>query len=163
MKTHKLFTIMLALVLLFAFSAFAGDEKVADKEDVKKELKAQTHCPVMGGKINSEIYTDIQGQRVYHCCPGCKKPLKEDPDKFFKKAAEEGVLFENIQTTCAVSGMKLEKKEKYTDFEGRRVYFCSDKCATAFDKEPQKYLSMMDMPSKEMKKEDHSKMNHEGH
>jgi YHS domain-containing protein len=154
---RKLYTFTLALVtsLLLALPSFAQDTAKkqpaptpSKKQDKPKELKPQTVCPVMGGKIDSAYYTDIQGQRVYHCCPMCSKKLKADPDKYFKKAAEQGVLFENIQTTCPVSGEKLEDKSVYTDYEGRRIYFCCKKCRGTFAKDPAKYLEKLDAPAK---------------
>jgi len=143
MKQFKQFAVALALLLAASFSAYAVEGK---QEAKPKELKNQTNCPVMGGKIDSSYYTDIQGQRVYHCCPMCSKKLKADPDKYFKKAAEEGILFENIQTTCPVSGEKLEDKSIYTDYEGRRIYFCCKNCRGKFNADPQKFLSAMDQP-----------------
>ena len=98
----------------------------------------------MGGKIDSSTYTDIQGQRVYHCCPGCSKALKKDPDKYFKDASAKGILFENIQTTCPVSGEELKEKSVKVDFEGRRVFFCCENCVSKFEKEPQKFLKKLD-------------------
>jgi len=74
----------------------------------------------------------------------CSAKLKADPDKYFKKAAEQGILFENIQTTCPVSGEELENKTVYTDYEGRRVYFCCKKCRGKFAKDPQEYLQKLD-------------------
>lgn len=137
-----------------------GQDKSPEKP---KELKNQTHCPVMGGKIDSTVFTDIQGQRVYHCCPSCIPKIKADPDKYFKKAAAQGILFENIQTTCPVSGEAIDKS-KFVDFEGRRIYFCCNQCIKDFNKDPQKFLSKMDQssekPSSDMEKEHDT---HEGH
>jgi YHS domain-containing protein len=169
MRKLQIITVMFLFAMLVAGTAFAEDKKAEVKATKKIELKEQTLCPVMGGKINTKVYTDIQGQRVYHCCPGCSAPLKKDPDKYFQKAAAEGVLFENIQTTCPVSGAELKKKEVALDFEGRRVYFCCEGCVSAFKKDPQKYLTMIDEPADKTKKkdmkmdhgsEDHSKHNH---
>ncbi len=165
---------MLRRILVFAIGAtmvaglavHAGDEKPDSKKDSAKELKAQTHCPVMGGKIDSTVYTDIQGHRVYHCCPACIPKIKADPDKYFKKAAAEGVLFENIQVMCPVSGEKLEAKTVYSDYEGRRVYFCCKKCQGMFDKNPKKFIKELDatMPStKPEDKKPEEKTGHEGH
>ena len=100
MKLSRTLTIMVAMLMVTSLAVFAGEKKQDAKTDAPKELKNQTTCPVMGGKIDSTVFTDIQGQRVYHCCAGCSEPMKKDPDKFFKKAAAEGVLFENIQTNC---------------------------------------------------------------
>ena len=33
--------------------------------------KAQTNCPVQGGEIDKEVFVDVDGKRVYFCCPGC--------------------------------------------------------------------------------------------
>jgi YHS domain-containing protein len=134
----------LALIAGLAVSARADEAEKPTATEPPKELKNQTHCPVMGGKIDSTVYTDIQGQRVYHCCPMCSATLKADPDKYFKKAAEEGVLFENIQTTCPVSGEKLKDKSVYTDYDGRRIAFCCKKCLGTFNEHPAKYLKNLD-------------------
>ncbi|HKK20734.1 MAG TPA: YHS domain-containing protein [candidate division Zixibacteria bacterium] len=148
----KIMTLLVALAtLMVTQSAFAAND--ATKTDPqtaapKKELKHQTKCPVMGGDIDSTQYTDIQGQRVYHCCSMCSEKLKADPDKYFKEAAAEGILFENIQTNCPVCGMKLEEKDLRTDYEGRRVFFCSTDCSKTFDKDPQMYLKKLDEMTK---------------
>jgi YHS domain-containing protein len=135
---------ILAGTLVLSSVAFAGEGKGEAESVAAKELKNQTHCPVMGGKIDSAVFTDIQGQRVYHCCPMCSDKLKADPDKYFKKAAEEGVLFENIQTVCPVSGKELKDRSVFSDHEGRRVYFCCEGCIAAFDKDPSTHLSKLD-------------------
>lgn len=127
--------VALILLVTVAVNAESGEKAEAGL------YKHQTVCPVMGGKIDSTIYTDIQGQRVYHCCAGCSSKLKADPDIYFKKSATEGILFENIQTTCVVSGMKLKSKDYFVDFEGRRVYLCGPECKIKFEADPVKYLS----------------------
>lgn len=165
MSLRKILFTLAGLTLATSMAVFAGDAKTEVKKDAPKELKNQTNCPVMGGKIDSTAYTDIQGQRVYHCCPMCTAKLKADPDKYFKQAAADGILFQNIQTTCPVSGEKLEEKTVFTDFEGRRVYFCCANCKGKFAKDPQKYLKNLDKPAAaptdEKKDEKHDE--HEGH
>ena len=180
MKTLKL-TILLGLfTLALSMAAIAGDKKdnkAAEKKPATEQsapeaehakpvaLKNQTHCPVMGGEIDSSAYTDIQGQRVYHCCPMCSKKLKADPDKYFKKAAADGILFENIQTKCPVSGEALDENAKFFDYEGRRVYVCCEKCQSEFMKDPKAYLDKMtgqvEADKKADAKETGAKMNHE--
>jgi YHS domain-containing protein len=53
--------------------------------------KEQVNCPVMGGKINKEIYADHDGKRVYFCCAMCIDTFKKDPAKSLKKLEDEGV------------------------------------------------------------------------
>ena len=150
MKQITHITLLLAVLLLSSLGAYADDSKEEATKDAPKQLEDQTNCPVMGGAIDSTIFTDIQGQRVYHCCPMCSTKMKADPDKYFNKAAEEGILFENIQTTCPVSGQKLQDKAVFADFEGRRIYFCCEKCRVTFNDDPHEFLSKMDAPTKKM-------------
>ncbi|MFQ5498217.1 MAG: hypothetical protein ACE5FH_00960 [Candidatus Zixiibacteriota bacterium] len=154
MKSSRLIATAVVALLVSVPVAFAG-EAATDATHGKapdpavhapKELKHQTNCPVMGGLIDSTAYTDIQGQRVYHCCPMCTKKLKADPDKYFNEAAEAGILFENIQTTCPVSGKKLGENAIYSDYQGRRLYFADSTSIELFNKAPKKYLTMMDEP-----------------
>ncbi|NOZ21081.1 MAG: YHS domain-containing protein, partial [Planctomycetes bacterium] len=49
-----------------------------------QDKRPQTICPVMGGKIDKNVHTDFQGQRIYFCCPGCVAKFKADPDKYLK-------------------------------------------------------------------------------
>ena len=130
MKKITLFVVLLGF--LFSGTAFAE----------KEELKPQALCPVMGGKINKEVYIDYQAQRIYFCCPSCKEAFLKDPEKFMKKFAEEKVLLESVQEKCSVMGGKINK-DVYTDYNGRRVYFCCKSCVPSFSKDPETYLTKL--------------------
>jgi YHS domain-containing protein len=58
--------------------------------------KDQEVCPVMGGKINKDVYTDYQGMRVFFCCPACIDVFKKDPEGHLKKMKEAGVTPEKV-------------------------------------------------------------------
>jgi hypothetical protein len=75
-------------------STGAKAEGAAEAE--KPELKPQTTCPVMGGKINRDAFVDVKGQRVYVCCSGCIAPIKADPDKYLAKIAANGERAEAV-------------------------------------------------------------------
>jgi YHS domain-containing protein len=139
----------LSLVAIFlgaASIAVGAETKQAPKKAATPPvLKHQTLCPVMGDEIDSSQYLDIQGQRVYFCCKKCEAKLKADPDKYFKQAAADSVLFENIQTSCPVSGKPIDTSV-YVDYQGRRLFFCCDKCPVEFAKDPQSILKKMDQP-----------------
>jgi YHS domain-containing protein len=53
--------------------------------------QAQTTCPVLGGKIDKNVYADYKGERVYFCCNGCDAGFKKDPEKYLKKMKEQGI------------------------------------------------------------------------
>jgi len=87
-KTIVIFVLVgLALLLLVppllaACGAACGPEKA--------QLKPQSVCPVLGGKVNKDVYVDVKGYRVYACCPGCLPKIKADPDKYLAKIKASG-------------------------------------------------------------------------
>lgn len=74
------------VVLVFTLAAFTAGAALAAAAP-----QPQTTCPVLGGKINKEVYTDYQGQRIYFCCSGCDTEFKKDPEKYLQKMKEQGV------------------------------------------------------------------------
>lgn len=164
MKSQRILIWTSSLLIAGTMSVFAGEKTENSKESMsqtdkaqvvqsakKVALKNQTICPVMGGVIDSAAFTEIHGQRVYHCCQMCEKKLTANPELYFKAAAEEGVLFENIQTKCPISEMKLNDSI-FTDYIGRRVYFGSQECRDTFLKDPVQYLShLLDAPKVDTK------------
>jgi YHS domain-containing protein len=121
-----------ALIALGATLAFALPEK------------KQTVCPITGKPI-SKVSVDFQGQRIYFCSKECVTAFKADPEKVFAKFAAEGIVPENIQKTCPVSGEKLGGMGKpvFVDWKGRRVFFCCAGCKPDFQKDPAKYLAKL--------------------
>jgi Cu(I)/Ag(I) efflux system membrane fusion protein len=59
--------------------------------------KPQTHCPVMGGEINKEVFTDYNGMRIYFCCAGCDAEFKADPEKYLQQMKAENIAPENLE------------------------------------------------------------------
>lgn len=115
------------------------------------QLGPQTHCPVMGGAINKDVYVDYKGKRIYFCCPGCEGSFMEKPEEYLEKMRAAGVRPEPLagtagemkpQTHCPVMGGEVNK-EVYVDYKGQRIYFCCPGCDGAFQKEPEKYLEKM--------------------
>ena len=47
------------------------------------------------------------------------------------------------QTTCPVMGGEVDKSV-YSDYEGKRVYFCCDACRKDFQKDPAMYIKKME-------------------
>ena len=88
-KTKKLLIVVLLCSLLV--TTLAGcKEKVepAATTETKESVSAvveQTTCPVMGGAINKELFTEYKGKKVYFCCSGCKGPFEKNPEKYIDK------------------------------------------------------------------------------
>ncbi|MGV8042693.1 MAG: hypothetical protein AB2L07_22450 [Thermoanaerobaculaceae bacterium] len=130
-------SVLLAVTAMVLFGAVA----------LASEGKPQTTCPVSGKPIDraTSPHVDWQGQRIFFCCNACPAKLKADPEGFFAKAAEAGVVFDNVQTTCPVSGEKLDEMGKPThlDYKGRRVMFCCGSCEKSFKADPEKHLAKL--------------------
>jgi YHS domain-containing protein len=76
------------LITIFAVGYVLAEETV--------KSKPQANCPVMGGKINKEIYADYEGKRVYFCCAGCIPEFQKDPAKYIQKLENEGMILDDV-------------------------------------------------------------------
>jgi YHS domain-containing protein len=47
------------------------------------------------------------------------------------------------QTTCPVMEGNPIKKEIFTEYQGKKVYFCCPPCETKFRADPEKYLAKL--------------------
>jgi YHS domain-containing protein len=81
MKITRTLTLIIALTAFLAGTAWTAP---------------QTNCPVMGGAINKQHYSDYQGKRVYFCCPACISEFKKDPAKYIKKLEDQGIELEKV-------------------------------------------------------------------
>ncbi len=128
------------VLVLGAAVALAADQPAS---------KPQTTCPVTGKAIDPKTspHVDWQGQRIYFADAAAADTFRKDPEKVFATIAAEGVTLENIQTTCPVSGDKLEGgdmgKPVTMAYKGRTIKFCCPMCPPKFKADPAKYLAKL--------------------
>lgn len=134
----------IATALLVAGLAIGMTSLAAEKQEAPK--KKQTHCAVMRqNPINTNLYVDVRGKRIYVCCPGCIGKIKADPDKYIKQMEADGMTLENapvMQKTCPVSDKPINKN-LYVDADGYRIYTCCPNCIGAVKADPEKYIKKM--------------------
>jgi YHS domain-containing protein len=128
--------IALAGILALTAVTVGAAEKKADEDAAK--LVPQKSCPIMGGAINKDYYTDVRGQRVYVCCPGCKNAIEKDPEAALKKLDEKGQYAESQQKICPVMKRPINK-DLFVEYKGRRLYVCCKSCLGAVKANPEKY------------------------
>lgn len=119
----------LMMVLLLLTAGYIAAEDVTDKDNVTKNTccketvteNSQSICPVMGEKINSEIYVDYEGKRIYFCCQGCVDTFKADPAPYMKKIQDSGVVLAKTPccdnkncSGCKKHGEKTSAVEKHS-------------------------------------------------
>jgi YHS domain-containing protein len=66
--------------------------------DAPQAVKKQTHCPIMGGTINTNVFTVYEGKKVYFCCKGCIAPFKKDATSYISKMEKEGIVLEKVES-----------------------------------------------------------------
>jgi len=156
----KKLTILLVAVLMFSFAVADIYAKVSDDNKKKSSVTEANvwttedgakhyKCPVMGGEgvVDSKtISSVVDGKRYYYCCAGCVKKFEAEPAKYLKNFAMPGNVVkidkEGQHFKCPVTGEAGVASEKtaYSDFNGKRYYFCCSNCKTKFETKPQKYL-----------------------
>lgn len=66
------------------------------KAGAPQQLAPQTLCPVMGNAIDTTLYVDYQGKRIFVCCGGCIAEVKKNPEKYLKKLESMGQMARTI-------------------------------------------------------------------
>ena len=148
-------TFYLMFTVLFALSAVAVSAAEKSKSAVEanvfttKDGEKHFICPVMGGEdvvTKDTPYSVVDGKKYYHCCGGCSEKLTANPDKYLKnfaipanvlKVDDDGQHFQ-----CVVSGEMglVNAKTTYADVDGKRYYFCCDKCSEKFEADRSKFM-----------------------
>jgi len=136
MRTLRFLTTAVALATFVATAGAAPADKPAPP------AKPQTICQVTGKPIDKSISTTYDGQKIYFCCPKCVAPFTKDPETYLTKLGEQGQLVESHQALCPVSGDPIDARV-FTDYHGRRVFFCCKMCIGDFGKDPAKYLPLL--------------------
>ena len=82
--------------LLMSLSLGAGDSKTAPAP-APAPAPNQTKCPVLGNDIDKSVYVDIDGKRIYVCCPGCIDAIKKNPQKYIKEMESKGIVLDKAK------------------------------------------------------------------
>ena len=140
-------------IVVLAGLMIAGAASAVDKhaeqgghgkhEEQKAKIVPQATCPVMGGKVNKDLYVDHEGKRIYACCKGCIAPLQKEFAKYAKKVEAAGETVAKVQTTCPVMGGKINKKQ-FVDAKGKRIYVCCPGCIGKIEADPDKYIKKLE-------------------
>lgn len=70
-------------------------EEVAPKDLGSQAPKTQTTDAFSGNPINTSIYADYKGKRIYFCCAASRNSFNDDPEKYINKFRELGITLED--------------------------------------------------------------------
>ena len=82
------------LMVMGAGIAGAEEGQPAGGEAAAQAVKKQTVCPIMGGQVNTNLYVDAKGARVYFCCKGCPADFRKDPARYIAKMEKDGITLD---------------------------------------------------------------------
>lgn len=129
----KLSLYLILAISLFAFNPLWAGETETENETVFPnqitEVLAET-CPVMGGKINQDVYTIVDGKLYYFCCPGCIGMFRKNPDKYLNKikdATTQKLQVTNTDGKCPISAKKASLEFFIIDEKENTITFYHDK------------------------------------
>lgn len=101
----------------------AKPDKAAMRKVTKEEVGKEAVCPVMGDtfKVTAKtLSASYKGKIYYFCCPGCKKPFLDNPEKYLNKKQKPQVKVYvcpmgdyqgDKPGKCPKCGMTLEEKK----------------------------------------------------
>lgn len=127
-----------------------------DESIIKKQLPfyPTENCLVsdkpLGGEMGEPVNFVHNNRLVRFCCKSCVRGFKKNPQKFLKQL-DEGIIKKQAHAyplkACVVSGEPLggemgDPIDKV--YNNRLVRLCCKGCIKKFEKEPSKYLALID-------------------
>ncbi|MBX3401904.1 MAG: hypothetical protein KF699_00690 [Phycisphaeraceae bacterium] len=129
------------------------DDAAAEAESqMLASLYPLSVCPVTGkalGSMGAPVVKKYDGREVRFCCAGCVPKFDSDLQASFSKLDKQIVASQlplyPLQT-CVVAGGKLGSMGEPDNFvyRNRLVRFCCAGCRGNFQKDPAKYLQLLD-------------------
>lgn len=112
-----------------------GTKVAAQRKALADRAKAQVICPVSKEPVDSEVFVESGGQKIFFCCKGCVNKYQREPAKYASALANSYTY----QTKCPVMNEDIDPKTFTTTGNGTNVYFCCKGCDKKFFADPAKY------------------------
>ena len=88
------------MILILLITGVLASTVLGQEKPLLPPGSIQQTCFIMkGNPINSRIYTDYQGYRLYFCCRDCQIEFKQHPDKYLQTMLEADFPLEKTPET----------------------------------------------------------------
>jgi YHS domain-containing protein len=87
----------------------------------------------------ADLYSDHQGKRYYFCNQYCKDTFESDPEQYEEKDTTAPEVPEVAIDPICKMDVNTATAELYSDYDGKRYYFCAPYCKQTFDADPATY------------------------
>jgi YHS domain-containing protein len=153
LRGHAMRFALICLLISAAPPAFAQSKRadlpkthrVAEEQAAAKAAAAAgAVCPVTGRPINPEIWTDVEGKRVYFADEAARTKFLEDPGQYAEAMRAQWELMRppRVQVLCPVTGKPVNPQIS-TLWNGERIYFATPEAKAAFEEQPQRYAGKL--------------------
>ena len=106
-----MFRHLVAITCVAALGFATGTTAYAEDATPKPVVK-QTECPGMGGAVDTKLFVDHDGKRIYVCCGGCINVIKKDPAKYIKQLEAQGITLDRTPAPADAAGAKKVEDPK---------------------------------------------------
>ncbi|MBT5428070.1 MAG: hypothetical protein HOK84_17830 [Bacteroidetes bacterium] len=166
-KGRVLATLIIAFAISFSVShasgcgscttakASANSTELNKNGNVWATLNGEEYftCPVMKSEMkvaDATSFSVVDGEKFYHCCPGCEKPFQSNPVSFLKEINLPANVTKidtdgNKHFRDPVSGVEMEVSDQtvFVDRDNSRYFFSSAKTMDTFEKSPDRFLGKL--------------------
>ncbi len=123
------------------FSPHQPDEKAIESPPTAYQegnIAIDAICKMKVDIASADIYSDYEGKRYYFCSQYCKDTFEADPEKYREPDVSMQEPQIAVDPICKMD-VDTATATLYSDFEGKRYYFCAQYCKDTFDANPVEY------------------------
>ncbi len=136
----------------------------AQRKALAHRPRIQVTCPVSKEPVDTNVFVESAGEKIFFCCKDCVTKYQSDPAKYASALANSYTY----QTKCPVMNEDIDPKSFATAGNGMKLYFCCKGCDKKFFKDPQKYTANLEaqgftVNAREMAQVDNGHRDHEHH
>ncbi|MBL8878493.1 MAG: hypothetical protein JNG88_05165 [Phycisphaerales bacterium] len=115
-------------------------EGVTKQWDADKLLRVQVTCPVSGKPADRKLFVEGDNDRIYFADEDSKKKWNGS-DQAMRNRLEEQCY--SYQPLCPIGGEMIDPAA-VADIDGKKVYFCCEKCVDKFKKDQAANMKKLD-------------------
>ena len=131
--------------ILLAAASLAAQSPSPSEPPVRVPTFPNSTCPIMGKKVSTKLFIDIEYGRVYICCKGCDKKILRAPELAYKTAFPSSEKIDN--TVCPVSGLPIGEDAVAVSLQGVEFRVAAAEHATAAIADAQIVLNKLKNPA----------------
>ncbi len=96
-------------------------------------------CKMKVEIATADLFSDYKGKRYYFCNQYCKDTFEANPEQYEEAVANELEIPEIAIDPICKMDVVTKTATLFSEYEGKKYFFCNPYCKETFEKEPEKY------------------------